>query len=171
MRHDGTVLTPRADDAAIPMPRTLAALIAGAVAIALNTAALAAADLVPLATARGGLLRLLVMLTGGALQIPAGGAFQLGFHVVIGLAMALFYAWVLEPVLQGPSWLRGLTYAVVVWLANAAVVLPSTGEGFAGSRHLTLAGILWFAAAHTMFFIVLAVLYARLRNGHTSPDV
>ena len=92
MRHDGTVLTPRADDAAIPMPRTLAALIAGAVAIALNTAALAAADLVPLATARGGLLRLLVMLTGGALQIPAGGAFQLGFHVVIGLAMALFYA-------------------------------------------------------------------------------
>jgi hypothetical protein len=28
-----------------------------------------------------------------------------------------------------------------------------------------------FAAAHTLFFVVLAVLYARLRGGHTSRDV
>jgi len=171
MRRDGGLLTPRADDAAIPMPRTLAALLAGAVAIALNIAALAAADLVPLATGHGGLLRLLVMLTGGALPIPSGSAFQASFHVVVGLAMVLFYALALEPVLRGPSWLRGLIYAVVVWLANAAVVLPATGEGFAGSRHLTLAGIAWFAAAHTLFFIVLAVLYERLRGGHTPRDV
>ena len=161
----------RADDAVVAMPRTLAALVAGAVAIALNIAALAAADLVPLATAHGGLLRLLVMLSGGALPIPAGSAFQAGFHIVVGLAMALFYALVLEPVLRGPSWLRGLIYALAVWLANAAVVLPATSEGFAGSRHLTLAGMVWFAAAHTLFFVVLAVLYARLRGGHTSRDV
>jgi hypothetical protein len=44
-------------------------------------------------------------------------------------------------------------------------------EGFAGSRHLTLAGMVWFAAAHTLFFVVLAVLYARLRGQHTSRDV
>jgi hypothetical protein len=75
--------------------------------------------------------------------------------------MALFYALVLEPVLRGPSWLRGLICAVAVWLANAAVVLPATSEGFAGSRHLTLAGMVWFGAAHTLFFVVLAVLYAR----------
>jgi hypothetical protein len=171
MRRDEGLLTRHANDAAVPMPRTLAALLAGAVAIALNIAALAAADLVPLATARGGLLRLLVMLTGGALPIPAGGAFQFGFHIVVGLAMALFYALVLEPVLRGPSWLRGVSYAVIVWLANAAVVLPTTGEGFAGSRDLTLAGIVWFAAAHTLFFVVLAVLYERLRGGHPSRDV
>lgn len=146
------------------MPRTIAALLAGAVAIALNTAALAAADLVPLATAHGGLLRLLVMLTGGALPIPAGSAFQAGFHIAVGLMMALLYALVLEPMLRGPSWLRGLIYAVAVWLANAGVVLPATGEGFAGSRHLSLAGMAWFAAAHTLFFIVLAVLYERWRG-------
>jgi len=153
------------------MPRTLAALLAGAVAIALNTIALAAADLVPLATAHGGLLRLLVVLSGGALLFPSGSVFQAGFHFVVGLAMALFYALVLEPVLRGPSWLRGLMYAAAVWLANAAVVLPATSEGFAGSRHLTLAGMLWFAAAHTLFFVVLAVLYARLRGGQTSRAV
>ena len=52
------------------MPRVLVALLAGLPAIALNTGALAAADLVPLGTAHGGLLHLLVMLTGSA--VPSG---------------------------------------------------------------------------------------------------
>src|SRR5271170_1866625 len=107
MRHDDAVLAPRADGAANPMPRTLAALLAGAVAIALNIAALAAADLVPLATAHGGLLRLLMMLSGDALQIPAGSAFQAGFHIVVGLPLALSYAFVFEPMRRGPTWPRG----------------------------------------------------------------
>jgi hypothetical protein len=146
-------------------PRVIAALLAGTVAIVLNTAVLAAADLVPLATAHGGLLRLLVILTGGAIS-PTGALFQTGFHVAVGLAMAVFYAFALEPFLRGPSWLRGLLYALVVWLANAAIVLPATGEGFAGSRHLTLAGMVWFATAHTLFFVVQAMLYSRLRERH-----
>jgi hypothetical protein len=146
------------------MPRAAAALLAGAVAIVVNTAALAAAALVPLETARGGLLRLLVMLTGGAVPVPAGSAFQTGFHIAVGLAMALVYAYALEPYLRGPGWVRGLVYAAAAWLANALVVLPATGEGFAGGRHLTLAGMAWFAAAHTLFFVLLAILYARLRR-------
>jgi hypothetical protein len=146
------------------MRRALAVLLAGAVAIVLNTAALAAANLVPLATAHGGLLRFLVILTGGAIKIPPGGALQTGFHIAVGLAMALCYAFALEPVLRGPSWLRGLLYAVAVWLANALIVLPTTGDGIAGSRRLTVAGIAWFAAAHTLFFVTLAILYAQLRQ-------
>jgi len=149
--------------------RVIAALLAGAVAIVLNTAVLAAADLVPLATAHGGLLRLLVILTGGAIS-PTGAVFQTGFHVAVGLAMAVFYAFILEPFLRGPSWLRGLLYALAVWLANAAIVLPATGEGFAGSRHLTLAGMVWFATAHTLFFVVQAVLYSRLRERQRIAD-
>jgi hypothetical protein len=143
-------------------------LLAGAVAIVLNTAALAAADLVPLATAHGGLLRFLVILTGGAIRIPPGCAFQTGFHIAVGLAMALFYALALEPVLRGPSWLRGLLYAVAVWLANALIVLSAIGEGLAGSRRLTVAGMAWFAAAHTLFFVTQAILYARLRQSQRS---
>jgi hypothetical protein len=50
------------------MPRVLVALLAGLPAIALNKGALAAADLVPLGTAHGGLLHLLVMLTGSAVR-------------------------------------------------------------------------------------------------------
>jgi hypothetical protein len=82
-----------ADAAVVPMPRTLAALLAGAVAIALNIGALAAADLVPLATAHGGLLRLLVVLPGDALPIPAGSAFQAGFHIVVGRQWRCFMLW------------------------------------------------------------------------------
>jgi hypothetical protein len=138
--------------------------VAGISAILLNTLVLAAADLVPLSTAHGGLLRLLVTLTGGILRLPTGASFQTGFHVTIGLAMAQFYAFGLEPWMRGPSWRRGFSYGVAVWLVNAFVVLPIIGEGVAGSRSLTLVGIIWFAGAHMLFFVVQAILFARLRS-------
>jgi len=117
------------------------ALAAGAIAILLNVGALAAANLIPLATAHGGLLRLLSMITG--IAPPGGVAFQTGFHIVVGLAMAVFYGIVLEPLLPGRAWSKGMQYAVALWLANALIILPVTGEGLAGSRDLTLPGMLW----------------------------
>lgn len=136
------------------------ALLAGGVAILLNTAALATADLVGLTTAKGGLLKLLVQLSGGTLRPPPGAAFAAGFHVVVGLTMALTYAFALEPRLPGPGWVRGLACAAAVWVVNAAVLLPLLGEGFAGWHDLAPAGMAWFAAAHTLFFVLLAVLVA-----------
>lgn len=65
--------------------RVAAALVAGTIAIASNILALDAAWLVPLDTGNGGLLRFLVMLTGGAFPAPAGAVFQTGFHFVVGL--------------------------------------------------------------------------------------
>jgi hypothetical protein len=53
---------------------------------------------------------------------------------------------------------------------NALIVLPATGEGFAGSANLTLAGIAWFAAAHCIFFMMLAYGFAflyRTRDGES----
>jgi hypothetical protein len=161
---------------AAPRSRLFAALISGAIAILLNTFALKAADLIPLATARGGLLRLMtswLMAASHAVglgslwtefaPLPASAAFQTGFHLVVGIAMALLYGFVLERILNGPAWLKGLQYAVLMWLINAMVILPSTGEGFAGSAHLSLAGMLWFAAAHTLFFVAVACLFSRFR--------
>lgn len=157
--------------------RLYAALVSGAIAIALNSAALKAADLISLATAHGGLLRLMTrwlaeplhaagfaaMWTRIGAPLPSSPTFQTGFHLMVGLAMALLYGFVLERILSGPAWLKGLQYAALVWLINATLVLPATGEGFAGSAHLTLAGMLWFAAAHTLFFVVLGVLFSLLR--------
>lgn len=146
--------------------RATAAVIAGAVAITLNSAALAAADLFSLQTGRGGLLRLLTIAIGGTLPTP-GPYFLGGFRVFMGLLFALFYAFVLARTLPGPSWVRGLLYATLVWVANAAVILPLAGEGFAGIRYLTPLGVAWFAVAHTLYFVVLAVLYEWLLTTST----
>jgi len=156
----------------------VATLAAGAIAIALNTVALKAADLISLPTAEGGLLRLvtpwfapLLRATGiaGAWTAAGGPAaasplFRIGFHLAVGILMALAYAGVVEPNLPGRPIAKGLLYALAVWILNAFVVLPVTGEGVAGAAHLTAAGMAWFAAAHTLFFLVLADLYARWRR-------
>ncbi|HET9536281.1 MAG TPA: hypothetical protein VFP43_13205 [Mesorhizobium sp.] len=126
-------------------------------------------------TARGGLLKLLKMYLSAPLTSlvaadlwaklsllgPDTHAFKTGFHIVVGLLMALFYAYVLEPVLPGPALVKGLIYALLVWLANAFIVLPWIGEGIAGSAFLSAGGMLYFAAAHTVFFVLLALLYER----------
>lgn len=151
-------------------------LLAGSIAIGINTALLAAADWIPLVTARGGLLKLLTryfgpILSGAGvgsawvgvgLPVPGGTTFQLGFHVAVGLLMAVLYGVVLEPLLPGRPWLKGVLYAAAVWLANAFIILPWLGEGIAGSRNLNAPGMLYFAAAHTLFFVLLAVLFAGL---------
>lgn len=158
--------------------RISASLLAGAIAIGINTALLAAADRIPLVTARGGLLKLLTIYIGPALSkagagpvwlrfglpSPGGTTFQLGFHVLVGLAMAVFYGVVLEPLLPGRPWWKGLLYAAAVWAANAFVILPWLGEGIAGSRNLGAAGMAYFAVAHTVFFVLLAVLFARFHR-------
>lgn len=144
------------------MLRISAALLAGGIAIILNTAALGAADWVPLSTAHGGLLRLLGLFFGGW-KSPPSHEFQVFFHIIVGLAMAMLYACLLEPRMAGPSWLNGTLYGIFAWLANAVIILPATGEGFAGSINLTLSGMIWFAAAHMLFFVLQAILYARFR--------
>jgi hypothetical protein len=165
-----------------PMSRFGAALVAGAVAIMLNTVALKGADLFHLATAHGGLLRLLTSQLSGPLARlgvsslwsalhgppPRGVLFQTGFHLVAGIILALFYAFVLEPMLPPGSELKGWCYAVGLWIINAAIVLPATGDGFAGSATLSPEGIIWFAACHTLFCLVLAYGFARLTDPPTA---
>lgn len=154
-----------------PWARFPAAMVAGAAAIILNTLALKAADFVSLETARGGLLRLLRPMFPLQLRTPAGDPrFQVGFHLVVGMLMALVYAYALEPRLKGGPWSKGLLYAFGVWLLNALVVLPATGEGFAGSAHLGFAGMGWFAAAHTLFFVWLSGMYGWLTSSQSNLD-
>src|SRR5260370_22031839 len=121
-----------------------AALLAGSVAIVLNTLALNAADLFDLETAHGGLLRLIVSSLPSSIDrlgIASSSAaingppinsktFQTGFHLLVGLLMALFYAFSLTPYLPRSTAAKGWLYAIGVWLLNTCVVLPGTGECF-----------------------------------------
>lgn len=147
-------------------------LVAGTVALAVNMILLWLADHFGIVTARGGFQRLtklwttpwLVATGADALwsrwQLPDPGSalFMTAFKIAAGLMMALVYA-AIEPALSGRWWTKGLLYALIVWLLNAAIVLPLLGEGFAGTESLTAVGIITFALAHTAFFFVLAGLY------------
>jgi hypothetical protein len=148
--------------------RLSSALVAGGVAMFVSTLALKAADLAPLATAKGGLLRLMsawfspFLTQVGAINLwlhaglPDAGSpvFQAGFHLVVGLLMAIFYAYVVEPRLQmTDDIVKGITYALGMWLLNAFVILP-----------FTLAGIFWCVVAHSVFFVLLALFYGALRR-------
>ena len=151
-------------------------LIAGAIAITINILLLNLCDAAGIVTARGGLQRLVRLWLGGPLtQIgvadiwagvglpgPDTAFFRTGFKVSVGLGMAVFYALVFDPLMQRGPLLQGLAYALLVWLTNAFVVLPLLGEGIAGANLLTFGGMAAFAAAHTVFFIVLAYIYAGL---------
>ena len=156
-----------------------AALAAGSIAIVLNTLALKAADPIPLPTGNGVLLRLITpwlapLLRGSGVAgawAAVGGpsakspGFQTGFHLAVGILMAIAYWLAFEPRLPGRPVVKGLLYALAVWLLNAFAALPATGEGIAGAAHLTVAGVIWFAAAHTLFFVALAVLCAGFGAG------
>ena len=156
--------------------RLYAALLSGAVASGANMALLGTASAAGITTAHGGLLHLfektvrhlapllhLVAQTNQWSILPVSSAwFQNGFHVITGLFMAIFYAYILDQRLYGRPLVKGLLYGTAAWLFNAFVVLPLTGEGIAGSAHLNAIGMISFAIAHMAFFEVLSVLYGCL---------
>lgn len=149
----------------------LRALLAGAAGLVVNFLLLGLADRLGIVTARGGFQRLVKMGAGPALRAlgvdrawaalnlpdPNGPLFTTGFKVAVGLAMAVIYLRI-KPLLPGAALEKGLVYALLVWLINAALVLPALGQGLAGMRTLSAAGIIVFAVAHTAFFLVLAAL-------------
>ena len=156
--------------------RVSAALLSGAVASGANMALLGTATAAGITTAHGGLLRLfektllqVVTQTNQWSIRPVSAVwFQNGFHVITGLFMAIFYAYILDQRLYGRPLVKGLLYGTAVWLFNAFVVLPLTGEGIAGSAHLNAVGMTSFAIAHMAFFEVLSVLYGCLSEAKTN---
>ena len=150
--------------------RLLAALLASSIALAANMALLSIAGAARIVTGQGGLLRLfatmiqrlaesLRLIDGlSNLQLPSPAM----FHVVTGLAMAVAYAFMIEPRLPGRPFSQGLVYGTVVWCINAFLVLPLAGEGIAGSRNVNTVGLIVFAVAHMTFFLALSMLYGAL---------
>jgi hypothetical protein len=53
-------------------------------------------------------------------------------HFVAGMVWALFYAYIVEPRLEGSGWRKGLLFAPLPWLLSLVVFLPLVGGGFFG---------------------------------------
>ena len=56
----------------------------------------------------------------------------IGANLAVGLLLALVYARYVEPRLDGPSWWKGLRFALVPWLLSLIVFLPLMGGGLFG---------------------------------------
>lgn len=154
--------------------RGIDALKAGMVAIAVNIFLLQLGRFFQVPTGHGGLFKWLTNLLGfapihwhtGLTALLPSLFWKITFHIVVGLSMALAYAYLLVPLMirYVPAIILGLFYALVVWLFDAMVVLPQLGMGWAGSRVIPYYGLLYFAIVHTVFFVLLAVLYERFQE-------
>lgn len=56
----------------------------------------------------------------------------IGGNLVMGLLLAMVYARYIEPRLEGPSWWRGIRFALIPWLLSLIVFLPLLSGGMMG---------------------------------------
>jgi len=57
---------------------------------------------------------------------------SIGAHFAMGLLLAVFYTYIVEPRMWGPGWVRGALFAAIPWLFSVAVFFPLVGGGFLG---------------------------------------
>jgi len=69
----------------------------------------------------------LVDLTASTLYVA------LGLHLIIGLVWAGIYGYLAHPLLAGPSWQRGMLFALFPWVLSITVFFPIVGAGFLGT--------------------------------------
>jgi hypothetical protein len=90
-----------------------------------------------------------------------GVVLAIGANLAMGLVLALVYARLVEPLLDGPSWWRGLRFALIPWLLSLIVFLPLMGGGLLGldigAGFLPILGNL---ILHLVYGVVLGLTYA-----------
>ncbi len=90
-----------------------------------------------------------------------GVVLAIGANLAMGLLLALVYARYVEPRLSGPSWWRGMQFALVPWLLSLLVFLPLMGGGVlgmnVGAGPLPILGNLLL---HLVYGAVLGITYA-----------
>src|SRR5215207_8626507 len=90
-----------------------------------------------------------------------GVVLAIGANLAMGLLLALVYARYAEPRLHGPSWWRGMQFALIPWLLSLVVFLPLMGGGVlgmdVGAGPLPILGNL---ILHLVYGAVLGMSYA-----------
>jgi hypothetical protein len=90
-----------------------------------------------------------------------GVVLAIGANLAMGLLLALVYARYAELRLHGPSWWRGMQFALVPWLLSLVVFLPLMGGGLLGmdigAGPLPILGNL---ILHLVYGAVLGISYA-----------
>ncbi len=85
-----------------------------------------------------------------------------GANLAMGLVLAIVYARVVEPILTGPGWRRGLLFSLIPWVLSLVIFLPLMGGGLLGLE--TGAGplpIIGNLILHLVYGAVLGAAYAQ----------
>lgn len=152
-------------------PQLRSGLIAGFIAITINTLVLKAAPLLGIQAESGGLLKLLMLHLrslfakwglAGWLPDPHGLGLWIGFHYLTGFGMVFLYVFLFQPLLPGKGWLKGSVFSLLPWLINSTIVLPLLGQGWLGMHQLPVSGIVYFFVANWLFGASLGFFYEKL---------
>ena len=89
-------------------------------------------------------------------------------HFLVGTFLwGIAYA-VLEPVLPGPGWLRGLLFALGAWILMMVLLLPPAGLGWFGAQ-LGYAAPVSALVLHIVYGLCLGSLFAVLQYESRLP--
>jgi MFS family permease len=58
--------------------------------------------------------------------------FAIALNLAMGLALALVYARLVEPALNGPGWRKGVLFSLIPWIFSVVAFLPIMGGGWLG---------------------------------------
>ncbi|HVC79108.1 MAG TPA: DUF6789 family protein [Chloroflexota bacterium] len=93
-------------------------------------------------------------------------------YLTFGLVWAIIYAYVFEPLLRGPGWLKGLLFSLLPFLLSIVVFLPSLGGGFfGGTLHAGPLPVIGNFILHAAYGMVLGTVYNQsIHSGFDEED-
>lgn len=100
-------------------------------------------------------------------------ALAIAANLAIGLILAVAYAYLVEPMLTGPGWRRGMLFALIPWLLSILVFVPLVGGGFMGlSLGAGFLPILGNLILHLVYGAVLGGVYdLTLEHGLEASEI
>lgn len=138
------------------------ALIAGFIAISVNTLLIQFAPVIHIKAEGGGLFKLLLRYgrpITGHIAFLYTSSFGVLFHYLTGLVMVIIYVCWFARLLKLSGWIKGSLFSLLPWLINGFIVLPLLGHGLLGYYKLSLTGILYFFTANWIFGLLLGWLF------------
>jgi hypothetical protein len=101
-------------------------------------------------------------LHGGQMPAPLSSYWRIGLmmHVINGaILFPLLYAFLLYPLLPGRPWVKGVTWGLILWFLQEAMVMPMMGKGFFSAKApnpmmAVMAGLM----AHLIYGAILGAL-------------
>ncbi|MBI3659897.1 hypothetical protein HY230_05430 [Candidatus Acetothermia bacterium] len=96
----------------------------------------------------------------GFVSLPLGWV----MHAMIGIVLALVYAYVFASTLPGPGWVRGMIYGLGPWLMAQLVIMPMMDMGLFASATGSALPALASLLGHLVYGLVVGGIYGKVER-------